>query len=162
MVEYLYLGISSHYSDVIIRAMASQITGVSIVCSALWSGADQTKHQSTASLAFVRGIHRLPASNAENVSIWWRHHVKIHQNTLNPDLSRLGDFTRSDDRDVCQSLCEWDMSSRLLRIRQWISNHRKSSNISRTKSPNLNVSRLVLQLSLPNPMKTGVKSRMKM
>ena len=40
------------------------------------SGADQRKHQSSASLAFVRGIHRPPsqrASNAENVSIWWRH-----------------------------------------------------------------------------------------
>ena len=41
-------------------------------------------------------------------------------------------------------------------------NYCKIYNISRTKSPNLNVSRLVLQLSLPNPMKPGVKSRMKM
>ena len=40
--------------------------------------------------------------------------------------------------------------------------YRKISNISRTKSPNLNVSRLVLQLSLLNPLNTGVKSRMKM
>ena len=40
--------------------------------------------------------------------------------------------------------------------------YRKISNISGTKSPNLNVSRLVLQLSLPNPMKSGVKSIMKM
>ena len=39
--------------------------------------------------------------------------------------------------------------------------YRKISNISRTKSPNLDVFRLVLQLSLPNPMKPGVKSRMK-
>ena len=36
------------------------------------------------------------------------------------------------------------------------------SNISCTKSQNLNVSRLVLELSLPNPSKPGVKSRMKM
>ena len=35
-------------------------------------------------------------------------------------------------------------------------------NIRCTKSQNLNVSRLVLQLSLPNPLKPGVKSRMKM
>ena len=35
-------------------------------------------------------------------------------------------------------------------------------NISYTKSQNLNVSRPVLQLSLPNPLKPGVKSRMKM
>ena len=40
--------------------------------------------------------------------------------------------------------------------------YRKISNISRTKSSHLNVSRLVLQLSLPNPIKPGVKSRMKM
>ena len=40
--------------------------------------------------------------------------------------------------------------------------HRKISNIRRTKSPNLNVSSLVLQLSLSNSVKPGVKSRMKM
>ena len=40
--------------------------------------------------------------------------------------------------------------------------YHKVSNIRRIKSPNLNVSRLVVQLSLPNPMKPGVKSRMKM
>ena len=38
----------------------------------------------------------------------------------------------------------------------------KSSNISHTKSQQLNVSRLVLQFSLPNPLKPGVKLRMKM
>ena len=40
--------------------------------------------------------------------------------------------------------------------------YRKISNIRCTELPNLNVSRLVLQLSLLNPMKPGVKSRMKM
>ena len=39
--------------------MASQIT---IVCSSVYSGADQTKHQSSASLAFVRGIHLWPVN----------------------------------------------------------------------------------------------------
>ena len=48
----------SHYSDVIMSAMASQITGGSIVCSVACLGADQIKHQSSASLTFVRGIHR--------------------------------------------------------------------------------------------------------
>ena len=38
--------------------MAYQITGTSIVCSTVWSGADQRKHQSYASLAIVKGIHR--------------------------------------------------------------------------------------------------------
>ena len=40
--------------------------------------------------------------------------------------------------------------------------YRKISNIRRTKSTNVDISRLVLQLSSPNPMKPGVKSRMKM
>ena len=38
----------------------SQITGVSLVYSTICSDADQRKHQSSASLAFVRGIHRWP------------------------------------------------------------------------------------------------------
>ena len=40
--------------------MASQITGVSIICSTVCSGADQRKHRSSASLAFVKGIHQRP------------------------------------------------------------------------------------------------------
>ena len=43
-----------------------------------------------------------------------------------------------------------------------ICTYRKISNIRRTESLNLIASRLVLQLSLPDPMKPGVKSRMKM
>ena len=39
--------------------------------------------------------------------------------------------------------------------------YRKISNISPTKSQNLNDSHLVLKSSLPNPMNPGVKSRMK-
>ena len=46
------------YSDVLTNAMASQLTGVLIVCPNVRSGTDQRKHQSSASLAFVRGIHR--------------------------------------------------------------------------------------------------------
>ena len=40
--------------------MASQITGVSIVCSTVRSGADQRKYQSPVSLAFVMTTHRWP------------------------------------------------------------------------------------------------------
>ena len=52
-----------HYSDVIMGAMASQITGLTIVYSTVYSGADQRKHQSSASLAFVWGIHRWPVNS---------------------------------------------------------------------------------------------------
>ena len=40
--------------------------------------------------------------------------------------------------------------------------YRKVSNIRRTKSQNWNDSHLVLKLSVPNPLKPGIKSRMKM
>ena len=60
-------------------AMASQITSLTIVYSTVYSGADQRKHQSSASLACEGnspGTDEFPsqrASNTENVSIWWRH-----------------------------------------------------------------------------------------
>ena len=43
--------------------MASQITSLTIVYSTIYSGADQRKHQSSASLAFVGGIHRGPVNS---------------------------------------------------------------------------------------------------
>ena len=59
----LKLGQFIHYSDVIMGAMASQITSLTIVYSTVYSGADQRKHQSSASLAFVREIHRWPVNS---------------------------------------------------------------------------------------------------
>ena len=53
----------THYGDVIMGMMASQITSLTIVYSTVYSGADQRKHQSSASLAFVRGIHRGPVNS---------------------------------------------------------------------------------------------------
>ena len=54
---------SFHYGDVIISAMASQITSITIVCATVYSGADQRKHQSSASLAFVWRIHWWPVNS---------------------------------------------------------------------------------------------------
>ena len=48
----------SHYNDVTMSAIASQIISPGIVYSTVYSGADQRKHQSSAGLAFVRRIHR--------------------------------------------------------------------------------------------------------
>ena len=53
----------SHYTDVIMDAMASQITSLTIVYSIDYSGADQWKHQSSVSLAFVWRIHRWPVNS---------------------------------------------------------------------------------------------------
>ena len=63
-------------------AMASLIIGVSIVYPNVCPGADQMKRQSSVLLAFVMGNSPVTgefpaqkASKAENVFIWWRHHV---------------------------------------------------------------------------------------
>ena len=56
---------SFHYGDVIMGAIASQITSLTIAYSTVYSDADQRKHQSSASLAFVRGIHRGPVNSPQ-------------------------------------------------------------------------------------------------
>ena len=52
-----------HYNDVIMGTTASQVTSLTIVYSIVYSDADQRTHQSSASLAFVRGIHRGPVNS---------------------------------------------------------------------------------------------------
>ena len=49
---------TKHYHDVIMGTIASQITSLAVVYSIVYSDVDQRKHQSSASLAFVWGIHR--------------------------------------------------------------------------------------------------------
>ena len=68
-----------HYNDVIMGTIVSQITSLTIVYSTVYSDADQRKHQSSVLLAICvgnsPGTGEFPAqmaSNAENVSIWWR------------------------------------------------------------------------------------------
>ena len=84
-VLWFFLGInglhalSCHYGDVTIGTIVSQITSLTIVYLTVYSDADQRKHQSSASLPGKSpGTGECPtqmASNAENVSIWWRHHA---------------------------------------------------------------------------------------
>ena len=52
-----------YYNDVIMGALVSQITSLTIVYSTVHSIADQRKHLSSAALAFVRGIHRGPVNS---------------------------------------------------------------------------------------------------
>ena len=63
MIKSSQFGTHPHYCDVIMCAMASQITCLMTVYSAVYSGADQRKHQSSASLVFVHGIHRWPVNS---------------------------------------------------------------------------------------------------
>ena len=58
-----YMRFCVHCNDVIMSTIASQITSLAIVYSIVYSGADQSKHQSSASLAFVRGIHPGPVNS---------------------------------------------------------------------------------------------------
>ena len=58
--EELHNLFAYHYRDLIMSPMASQITSLTIVYSTVYPGADQRKHQSSASLALVRGIHKGP------------------------------------------------------------------------------------------------------
>ena len=76
------------------NTIASQITSLAIVYSTLHSGANQRKHQSSASLAFVRGIHRWSVNSLlkwsatrkmfpfEDVIIWNREKVFGHMQII--------------------------------------------------------------------------------
>ena len=79
------LKMTVHYNDVTMGKMASQITSLAIVYSAVYSGADQRKHQKLRVTGLCAGnspeTGEFPAqmaSNAENVTIWWRHHELIY------------------------------------------------------------------------------------
>ena len=54
---------NNHYNDVIMGATTSQITSLAIIYSTVYSGTNQRKHQSSASLAFVWVIHRGPVNS---------------------------------------------------------------------------------------------------
>ena len=68
---------STHYTDVIMGAIASQITSLTIVYSTFYSDADKNikapRHWPLCG-EFTGEFPAQMASNAENVSIWWRHH----------------------------------------------------------------------------------------
>ena len=95
--EYIVLKSTNIYAGCSVRmgAMASQITKLTVVYLIVYSGADQRKHQSFASLAFVGNspvIGEFPAqraSDAENVSIWWRHHAHLGWNQHRISLNTI-------------------------------------------------------------------------
>ena len=73
-----------HYIDVIMSPMASQITRITIVCPTVGSDADEKKASKLHVTGLCKGNSPLTgefpaqkASNAENVSIWWRYHVLL-------------------------------------------------------------------------------------
>ena len=63
LLYHIVFNAYQRYCDAVMGAMASQITSLTTVYSTVHWGADQRKHQSTASLAVVRGIHRWPVNS---------------------------------------------------------------------------------------------------
>ena len=62
----------SHYNDVIMSAVTSQITSIFIVCSAVPSGADQRNFQSSVSLVIVQGIDRWLVNSPRKRPVTWK------------------------------------------------------------------------------------------
>ena len=93
----LFNSFRSHYTDVIMGEVASQITSLAIVYSTVYSSADQRKHQSSASLAFVRGIHRWPVNSPrkgpvtrkmfpfDDVIMKWNIDTSVHWDIISAD-----------------------------------------------------------------------------
>ena len=114
-----------HYDDVIMGAMASKINNLVIVYSTVKSGADHSKHQSSASLAFVCGIHRSPVNSLhkwpvtrKNVSIWWRHHVYDRDHYTGktvslywhaPDLSLKNEYSKQYSQLFFEHVLPWGL-----------------------------------------------------
>ena len=77
-------------------AMASQITSLTIVYSTVYSDTYQRKHQCSALLAFVRGIHRWPVNSShkgpvtrkmfplDDVIMWWLFHRRLYDHASTP------------------------------------------------------------------------------
>ena len=64
--------VMTHYNDGIMSVMATQIISLTIIYLSVYSDADQRKHQSSVSLAFVRGIHRGPVTSPHKWPVMWK------------------------------------------------------------------------------------------
>ena len=100
-------------------AMACQITSITTVYSTVYSGADQRKHQSSASLAFVWGIHRWPVISRTNGQLrgkcfhltttsWFR----LMRSISNGHMTQINNVTTSFWRNndvIIASLVRWEL-----------------------------------------------------
>ena len=60
------------YNNVKTSVLAPQMTSLTILYSTVYSGAQQRNHQSSASLASVRGIHRWPVNSPYKGPQTWK------------------------------------------------------------------------------------------
>ena len=118
--------VSKHYNDVIMGTIASQIGPLTIVYSTVYSDANQRKHQSSASLAFVRGIHWWPMNSPHKWPVTWNcFHLMtsswsgysssvmdVPESRINPYIPRyiivpLWLYPQNANR-VCETICTYD------------------------------------------------------
>ena len=101
-----------HCSDAIMSAMASRITSLTIVYSTVHSGAHQRKYQSSASLAFVRGIQWWPVNSPHKGPVtpkmfpWCNHHdirTQADRDISGPNL--LSSFVHQSSLLIYWSIC---------------------------------------------------------
>ena len=128
----------NHYNDVMMGVMASQITSLTIVYSTVYSGTDQRKHQSSASLAFLWGIHRWPVNYLhkcpttrkmfpfDDVIMFWRSlwvHIDI-QCSIHQDVTALVDldiFTQYPQLACCKfGICVYSEMSRTIVVNSFV------------------------------------------
>ena len=112
-----------HYDDVIMSAIASQMASLTIVYSIVYSGTGQRKHQSSASLAFVQGIHRGPVNSPHKGPVT-RKMFPFDDVIMNSVL-----FKRNGNQHLIQCanlgwLClQWPLLLTWFNISAWISNY---------------------------------------
>ena len=103
---------SWHYSDVTMRAMASQIIGISIIYSTVCSGTDQKEHQKLRTTGLCERNSPVTgefpaqmASSLEYVSIPWRHHETL--STL-VQVIAYRQFHTKPLTGLLLTYCQWD------------------------------------------------------
>ena len=129
----------NHYDDVIMGAIASQITSLTIVYSTVYSGVDQ----SSASLAFVWGIHRRPVNSphkwpvtrkmfpfddvimiiyTSGCLVYWRMYASLNIDVLNiiHSLNSLTHrYSRQNRTSSTYSGCMKKTNEQLSNLQQW-------------------------------------------
>ena len=110
-----------HYDGVIMGAMASLITSLTIVYSTVYSNTEQRKHQSSAPLAFVWGIHRGPVNSPHKWPVTRKmfpfdgvimtsFHVILWQVWPTLSIKLVWKNVTSDLRVCCVLICLWGFS----------------------------------------------------
>ena len=105
--------IFSHYNDVIMSAMTSQITSFAIVYPTVYSATDERKHQSSASLACVREIPWWPVNSPTKVQ--WRGKMFLFDDVIMALASCLRNI-----QPCAKQTCIWKRVTHAIHKNDWI------------------------------------------